>query len=953
MKKMKGFLKQTATFLVLLTASGFGSYYLCMAIGSQSVGPTPIEPDPEPPLKPSEILMSSLTSLETFDVDGELSFTYQPSLSQGKVLIDASADASDLTNLKIKGDLDINFGGSKVNASATYIDETLFLDYNDSHLKMSNANILSFIDMLSSLNINVALPDSLVNLDLAGLLGKIEAMEPLVDPDGYVFELAIDENISLFFKSDFNYEFTGLRTNKFFYQDMFAFLDVDIVRTSSASAIVSPESIEGSPVYQSMEPLTNLFKNLYHTFNSKTNTFDLNVTMKDENLLPLINLAGDLSFDLNVNQYALDFSLNENARSHNFELYYLDEKIYLNQGDVNFISVQSESIASLVSYLLQQIGDETLSSFLTSVSEGLAMDEIMNILSNLENLNSWITKIDVSENVTSITFDLSVFGLEMDAFTLSLSSTNELIGISLKDVSYGGYHFDLGLNQVAYDLNTPEVSNYVAIDPAFNLIPTIFNLTKQNQFRIELEGEMVSSDINTPKLTLDGGFQFDVYEKFGFGEVTLVDRSNYAHRIQADYRKDNNLLMAYNSNLRAKMDGNAIEDVMNMIKDVISNRDEHFMELFGDIITMIESTPLYTALMGGDYGLLLATPSISNLNVTNTLISFNLSGALLGFDDLNMLISIRYDESNLYGLDISNVTFGSETLNISLDLKAYDASLEAGRLKISDTYFDFNDLKLFLELGINTAVHNDYHFEGNVNLNLLDIMNVDLPVDIKIKNEAGNVSLAIDLPDVPVIAAVNDNTDYIQSSVFNIERSASIYYRDGLIYLEKTDYDQKTGLFSSKYDVTYTQVVDLDTFFNNILDYMLEFILDLRDMYLNMIETSTPNTEGQIIHYENLINDLEYNSTGQYFYLDFNLYELTKNEDLNNILIKVYADEVKKELKGIDVTLNINVGVSISLNASLNLVNLGEVVDLSKMNNFINEHQNDELGVTKVYEVKA
>lgn len=953
MKKMKGFLTQAATFLVLLTASGFGSYYLCMAIGSQSVGPTPIEPDHEPPLKPSEILMSSLTSLETFDVDGELSFTYQPSLSQGKVYIDASADASDLTNLKIKGDLALNFGASKVNASATYIDETLYLDYNDSHLKMSNANILSFIDMLSSLNINVALPDSLVNLDLAGLLGKIEAMEPLVDPDGYVFELAIDENISLFFKSDFNYEFTGLRTNKFFYQDMFAFLDVDIVRTSDNNPIVSPESVEGSPIYQSMEPLTNLFKNLYHTFNSKTNTFDLNVTMKDENLSPLINLAGNLSFDLNVNQYALDFSLNENARSHNFELYYLDKTIYLNQGDVNFISVQSESIASLVSYLLQQIGDEALSNFLTSVSNGLAMDEIMNILSNLENLNSWITKIDVSEGKTSITFDLSVFGLEMEAFTLSLSSTNELIGVSLDDVSYGGYHFDLDLNQVAYDLKTPEVSKYVAIDPAFNLVPTIFNLTKQNRFRIELAGEMVSSEINTPKLTLDGGFQFDVYEKFGFGELTLVDRSNYSHRIQADYRKDNNLLMAYNSNLRAKMDGNAIEDVINMIKDVINNRDEHFMELFGDIITMIESTPLYTALMGGDYGLLLATPSISNLNVTNTLISFNLSGALFGFDDLNMLISIRYDESNLYGLDISNVTFGNETLSISLDLKAYDASLEESRLKISDTYFDFNDLKLFLELGINTAIHNDYHFEGNVNLNLLNIMNVDLPVDIKIKNESGNVSLAIDLPDVPVIAAVNDNTDYIQSSVFNIERSASIYYKDGLIYLEKTDYDQKTGLFSAKYDVTYTQVVDVDTFFGGILDYLLEFILDLRDMYLNMIETSTPNTEGQIIHYENLINDLEYNSSGQYFYLDFNLYELTKNEDLSNILIKVYADEVKKELKGIDVTLNINVGVSISLNASLTLVNLGEEVDMSKMNNFVSEHQNDELGVTKVYEVKA
>ena len=240
-----------------------------------------------------------------------------------------------------------------------------------------------------------------------------------------------------------------------------------------------------------------------------------------------------------------------------------------------------------------------------------------------------------------------------------------------------------------------------------------------------------------------------------------------------------------------------------------------------------------------------------------------------------------------------------------------------------------------------------------MNLNLIGIEALTLPIDVQIKNEEGNVSLAIELEKVPVIVLVNDNTDYIQSSVFNIERSASFYYKDGLVYASRTDYDQKKSIFGTKYDVTYSEVVEMNSFFDNILYYLLDFTLGLRDTYLDMIETSTPSTDDQVIHYENLINDLEYNASGSYFFLDLNLEELTKNKDLSNLLIKIYADSVSSTFTGLELNLNINVGIEIKVNAKLNLIDLGSPVNLEKMNTYVNAHINDELGKTYVVEVNS
>ena len=88
-------------------------------------------------------------------------------------------------------------------------------------------------------------------------------------------------------------------------------------------------------------------------------------------------------------------------------------------------------------------------------------------------------------------------------------------------------------------------------------------------------------------------------------------------------------------------------------------------------------------------------------------------------------------------------------------MSKFDDSLEKYRLDPSETYIDFDSLAVLLRLGINTSIYNHYHFNGSASISLtllgLGLINIDIPIDVKILNEKGNVSLAIEFSDIPLI----------------------------------------------------------------------------------------------------------------------------------------------------------------------------------------------------------
>ena len=374
-------LKQTVLFATLFGVSGAITYYLCYRnYTPQSTEQLPTD-NPNTPLKPSEVLFTSLMSLNKFNIDANLEFTYQQDMTHGCIDIQGVADVSDLSNLKISGDLFANYGASSITGSLGYFDETIYVDYNQSHLKLEQADLFDFIDMLPSMGVNISMPEEIKTLDLNDVTSKLSNMEPTSCPDGYMFELALNETISVFFKSDFNYQFTGLRTNKFFYDDLFVFLDCDISSENvPTDDLLNPETIEGAPTYQSFRPAFNLINGFYNLFQNKNNTFGLNVSLDKQTLNGLenvISINGDLSYDLTNNATSFDIGIDENNRHHQFGLYLQNDTLYINQANINKLSIQNQTTSNLIDYFLNQISDDTIKTLLDDLTTTMSGPELI------------------------------------------------------------------------------------------------------------------------------------------------------------------------------------------------------------------------------------------------------------------------------------------------------------------------------------------------------------------------------------------------------------------------------------------------------------------------------------------------------------------------------------------------------------------------------------------------
>ena len=107
-----------------------------------------------------------------------------------------------------------------------YYDGKIFFDYSEnSKLYLETDSLLDFVDMIPNYGVDVALPEELTNLDINKIMTDLSSMEPAKVPGGYFFKLSLSDQIDLLFKSDENYNFIGVKTNKFYFEDTYIYLD--------------------------------------------------------------------------------------------------------------------------------------------------------------------------------------------------------------------------------------------------------------------------------------------------------------------------------------------------------------------------------------------------------------------------------------------------------------------------------------------------------------------------------------------------------------------------------------------------------------------------------------------------------------------------------------------------------------------------------------------------------
>ena len=905
----------------------------------------------EKPVSPSEKLLSSMLSIDEALIDGGIEVTFDNNTVDINVDGQLGLDTSNIANTRFEGDVNVQYNGINFNGDINYYDGKIFFDYEKAKLFLETDSLLDFVNMIPNYGINVALPEELTKLDINKITTQLSSMEPEKITGGYYFKLNLTDNIELKFKSDENYNFIGVRTNKFYFEDTYIYLDFNVKQDLEENLVFTePNILE----YQDFAPTFDLINVLYNTFTKDNNTLNLDVAISNLDK-PYLSFGGDISYDTSLSRLSFDGNVFEANydRTHTFKLGMQDSNLIVNYNNLKF-RVENQSIIGILYYVLEQVGDDYLNDALAGMGDILQNTDILGALENLSTINNLLTNIEVSNNSFIVTLNLEVLGIEADDIKIILNfDTQNFQGIQINGLNISGYSVDINLTAKEYAPINFNLEEYTAIDPALCLVDTFFALSKETRFRLDFTGGVDDTSASNQDLSIDGGLQFDIANKYGYGDLNLVDPTSYNHNIKVDMRSYDEILFTYNDVTKGRFSSNFFTDVIDMVSEILNNKDEHFYELFGDLLNSMSLLPIMEAINEKDYGKLFEIGLINSFNVTDSSIELGLKGGLIGIDStLNVVIGYDRNVSTakdaLKYLEVKNFKYGDSVYSFKINLNKFDDKLESKRLDPSLNYIDFDSLTVLLRLGINTSIYNHYHFKGNatVNLSMLgDIEVLNIPIEVKILNEKGNVSLAIELSDIPLIPGVN-------SGFFNIsDRKASIYMKDGMFYIYRTEtkHEYEFPLFRDYKYETYVKA-DANNFLDNIVTYLCKTVLGLNDSIMEQIigDGSTEDSgssNDSTIHYENLLTDYSYNSVSEtpYFNVGINMVELTKMDMFTDLSLKVYVNDEKKELSGLDVNIGIDVLARINIGASLDLQNLGEKFTLDEMNSYIANHSNDAL----------
>ena len=945
-----------------------------------------------PELSDKQRVLNSLLQIKAFEVDGNLEMIAKDNKSIG-VGLKGQGDLSDFEDIKIKGSIDVAINESHLNANFGYFDNEIFFDYNESYFKLETSKVLEFMTMLPNYGANIQLPTEIEELDLSMVESYVENMsekELTDDGQNYYFTLDLSEKISLIIITDLDLNFTGVKTGTIPYGDMLFRFNVKLNRLNSIE-LLSPKQTGEYSKYQDFAPAFKLFDGIYSLTKKKKNTINADIDIKkivDHEEQPFISTNLDIIYDLESEKhtYGLNGSLAvskknsegsyvERTTPYSFALF--DENIYAHYGDVA-IKVRTDSLTDLLQFIINKFGEEKIIELFNGLSGTISSSQITDIAEKAGNLLGTITltgdELDI--NLNTSTFSTTTIdeqtGIGTPKFTLSdmtvaikfNGNTGALETISIRDLSINSYNADVVLTFGEYRPFQLDAVNYQQIDHLFGLANAYDAYASMTKFRIEFDATVSKDDevvdgatVSYNDITIDGGLQFEldplreeeghINVGYGYGDLSITDRSSTKHNIKVNMKNVEEVYMAYSTDTGTSRDANVepmylqmkvqtLKDLVDVISDLAKNPDDHFNELFGSMLNETGDLPIKD-IIAGDYLQLLSTNLIDRFEVGQDYVEFDIALDIIGMEDTFFTCRIEFTTraegvDGLKGIKISNLSFEGLNIEFNAYLKDFNDNLESTRLSKNHDFIDISDLKVLLELGINTSKNNYYHFTANANV-LMTIfsINFDLPLDIKVWTDHGDVKVSVDMTDIPIVSGINVP---VSRMLTTSDRTAHIYYHDGHFLVNRTEY-YTSGILWGKttHKVEHTAKYTVDQFLDNVLDILCGDILCLNDLILNQINNAVAenNDPNRKMKYENILNDFVYSPSGHYFFFDINLAEIANNEQLSSFTLKVFTDNTDTNLTGASVKLTVDLflNISIVLTIELDLADCSLIADAS------------------------
>ena len=927
-------------------------------------------------------------------------------------ITDLEVSIADIENIKLSADLNLQMGNLNLDASIGFFDNTIYLDCFDSHFSLHTDDITDVMDMLPTFGVNLELPEEFSNIDFDELTASLTQMEEVKTENEHYFLFNFSEDIAIKMLTNDDYEMIGVELPETSLMGMNISATTDIhPLPEDIETLVNPSTIEGAPQYTEFKPAFKLVNGIMDIVNSKQGRVELGLDINQREgegyaYEDLMDLRGTLDFDINELALAADLILEYDGGSYGLRAGYQDETIFASLKNLN-ISIEKQSVLSLVEYISDKLDNKILddvSDKLGSLTDEIDLDKILSIVNDLP---EFIHNFSLTETSLSLDIDTDYFDLGLGEISIAVQFNNEhLESLSLNGLTYGSLEINASLELTSYVEVAFNKNEYVALDPALSLVTTIENLIKQDKFGVSFAISTDDGDETTNDLSAEGTFHFALRDKteselengllntkrtfdYGAGELTIRDSDNYPHNIKVDaepYTKQMNgkVLFSYGgtstTRTKARIDYATFDSLVEKIMGLFESEDPHVMEIFGGLMESMESNPISTILNSenkADLIKLLDYDILTSLNITDSEITVGLSGAILGMDDMNPTIKVRYSEDSLSGLDISNLTIGGTSITASINLLDFNQeTYEYYDLTEDSSYIDLSTISKLVEEALETSKYSYYHMKGTIDFELdsgfLDAIgslagNKTMNTDVQVNTWKGRTKVLAHLSNIPVLPVVSVNystgllgecskDSYLMFD--NLDNSASGIGQTGIFHIYRYDkwfnWGNKTEEVKAQYETPYL--------LKNIIKVLLSDLLGFGDTILNAVNNI--ESGGGQIQYEKIIQDYSYQAGYQLtnssynggqktsvdkYYFAIDVGELAQNKDLKTLAVTVYAKD--GQLCGIDINMSINPGVGMKLNLKMFLQNDCDETShddmsegrITSMEAYANAHANDPI----------
>ncbi len=684
------------------------------------------------------------------------------------------------------------------------------------------------------------------------------------------------------------------------------------------------------------------------------------------------------------------FYIDTKIFNHDLTLTYQNGELYLKLDQLN-IRVGWNERYKLVDYINNRFGTNFVFPDLKlgdlSSDKPLVLEDIN--IAMLTSITSTDTGLEIVLGDTTITF------------------TNKGTIVTNITISNPQFGLNMNIDQVGSQVTLPEAvpalyNHYTVVTDYIDEVARLMESSKDeqtDQYSITGSAYLFSTDLNGTPYYIeyeDGSKQYKSYVQIGLDNLNLDITNNLLDQLaidmsvtgQGDLYKNSiggldaefaayfnsdpangGLYLNYNR-LKAFLDKSSLANIFAVAKDLLPMFVGNDFNAIFDMIKFNERNDIYVELgnmpnISVNMLELIETyaPMLTSLELdTNKVLSigFDLTSITDMFTQ-PIILKIYQDTNKQLHLACDNLFIGGNKEDgykgISFDLTVDTIAPFVGQPKTPAEYKNYSRVDNLLQTLYNTLQdRKQFHLESVINLSILDILNwyLDLTIDIEIID--GKPVIAATIGEIPVVELlvtdVNNDVPYEDGDTSaGKDRYLTIYYKDNYVYFYRTEKVTQWFVTERKYEKKLK--VSLQEFIQDPLGLVLQYGFGFKSIVMDPIREALAKSAAvdRPTDYSVVVNDFKHTpypeSNSQEFFIDLNLAEISKNEDLKSMQLTLGTTTKNnvEYLNKINFYMDFNIGISILLqtqnssgNKSPITLNLDKGCDMTNVINYINNY---------------